>query len=459
VTDASLTANLARLIAASDPLRSPEAVELARRAIIDFLACTIAGSRDSGTQVVLATFLPFAGHGDAVLIGQGRTTDAFMAALVNGHAGHALDYDDVHPSVRGHPTTVVLPALLAIARETSASALELVSAYIVGVETMSRLGLALGSKHYENGFHATATLGTIGAAAACAHLLKLAPETIAVALGLAATQSAGLRLQFGFDAKPLHAGLAARAGLTAVKLAASGFNGSPDFLDGPIGFFAAYGAGAAHPERAVEAWGDPWQIVSPGLILKEFPCCTATHCAAEAILSLRSEHAIDPAKIKAVTATFPPGGDAALVVREPQTGVDGRFSVEYVIATGIIDGKLGIDAFSDHPVRADIAALARRVERQHDETAPRMSNDPATRFTVVDITFVDGSRLSRRVSVLRGAQDLAAKFLDAAGSDPAWAKIPHRVSTMESRADLLDLLDALAASATAANPIIMQSAS
>jgi 2-methylcitrate dehydratase PrpD len=456
MTEASLTTRLAALIAASDPLRVPAAVALARRAIIDFLACNIAGARDPGTQTVFNVFAPVAGLGASVLIGQGRKTDALTAALVNGHAGHALDYDDVHPSVRGHPTTVILPALLAIAEETPASALDLISAYIVGVETMSRLGLAMGSQHYENGFHATATLGTIGAAAASAHLLKLEPQTIAVALGLAATQSAGLRLQFGFDAKPLHAGLAARAGLTAVKLAAAGLNGSRSFLEGQIGFFAAFGAGAADPERAVEAWGEPWQIVSPGLILKEFPCCTATHCAAEAILGLRAEQAIDPATITGITATFPPGGDAALVVREPRTGLDGRFSVEYVIATGIIDGKLGIDAFSERPVRKDIAALAHLVERRHDETAPRMSNDPATRFTLVEISFADGSRLSRRVSVLRGAQNLPAKFLDAAGPDPAWAHIPQQVLSMNTRADLLNLLDALARNVPTPDPSALQ---
>lgn len=443
MTDASLTACLASLIAASDPLQTPVAVELARRGIIDFLACAIAGARDPGTQIVSNVFASVSGQGGSVLIGQGRKTDALTAALINGHAGHALDYDDVHPSVRGHPTTVILPALLAIAEEVPVSALDLISAYIVGVETMSRLGLALGSQHYENGFHATATLGTIGATAACAHLLKLETPAIAVALGLAATQSAGLRLQFGFDAKPLHAGLAARAGLTAAKLAVAGFNGSPSFLEGPISFFAAFGAGASHPNRAIEAWGEPWQIISPGLILKEFPCCTATHCAAEAILALRLEQKIDPARIKAIIATFPPGGDAALVVREPSTGVDGRFSVEYVIATGIIDGKLGIDAFADHPIRDDIAALARLVERRHDETAPRMSNDPATRFTQVEISFTDGTTLSRRVSALRGAQDLKGKFLDAAGPDPVWMAIPQLILDMNTRADLLGILDAL----------------
>lgn len=147
-----------------------------------------------------------------------------------------LDYDDVHGSVRGHPTIAIIPALLSVAAEGKVRADALISAYIVGLETMARLGLAMGTKHYEAGFHATATLGTIGAAAAIAHLPEFDVSTTAIALGLAATQSAGLRLQFGFDAKPLHAGLAARAGLTAARLAEAGFLGAPDFIDNANGF-------------------------------------------------------------------------------------------------------------------------------------------------------------------------------------------------------------------------------
>ena len=435
-----LTAQLAHLIATADPGGSPEAVEAARDAVLDFLACAFPGASDPGTGIVRRAFIPLAGAGQAALIGRPERVDAATAALVNGHAGHALDYDDVHASVRGHPSAVILPALFALVPSTNASALDFLGAYLVGLETMARVGLALGSRHYEIGFHNTATLGTIAAAAATARLLGLDERRIAVALGLAATQSAGLRAQFGTDAKPLHAGLAARAGLTATLLAQAGLGGTPEILDGPINFLAAFGAGVSAPERAVEGWGQPWQILRPGLIFKEFACCTATHCAAEATLGLLADQAIDPAAIQGVVVTFPPGGDAALTVRQPASGLDGRFSVEYVVASALIEGRLGVDTFADRPVRPEVAALLARVERRHDETAPRMSNDPATRFSLVEIDLADGTRLARRVNSIRGAADLRAKFRDAVGADPTLEPLPDLVRRMRSAADLAALI-------------------
>ncbi|PWC89318.1 protein involved in propionate catabolism [Azospirillum sp. TSH100] len=440
-SSASLTAQLADRIAASDPLASADAVAASLTGLLDFLACAIAGSEDPALAILLDTLPP--APGDAVLIGHGRRTDGFTAALANGHAGHALDFDDVHASVRGHPSTVILPALLAAVPDSDADAGAFLAAYIVGVETMARLGLALGSRHYEIGFHATATLGTIGSAAAVARRRRLDACRVAVALGLAATQSAGLRLQFGSDAKPLHAGLAARVGLTAARLAERGFGGAADFLDGPVGFFSCFAAGAERPERVLDGWGEPWQIVRPGLILKEFAFCTAAHCAAEAILGLIADHDIDPRRIEGVTATFPPGGDAALVVRAAEDGIAGRFSVEYVIATALLRRDLGLANFSAVPVPDDVRTLAALVERRHDETAPRMSNDPSTRFTEVTIRFNDGRTLSRRVGRIRGVQDPAAKFADATGGVAHLAEIPALVTQMESRSDLLGLLDSL----------------
>ncbi len=279
----SLTREFAAAIAAAAP--SEEAVAAARLAILDLLACTLGGAGDRSTGILVETL--GAGTGPSVLIGRAERADPFTAALINGHAGHVLDYDDVHASVRGHPTVVILPALLALAGTRPVAARDLIESYIVGLEAMARLGLALGARHYETGFHATATLGTVGAAAAAGHLLRLPAETIAVALGLAATQSAGLRLQFGYDAKPLHAGLAARAGLTAARLAQAGLSGAPDFLDGPIGFLDAFGFRATAPERLLAGWGEPWQILKPGLTLKAFPCCTAAHPVAVGALKFR----------------------------------------------------------------------------------------------------------------------------------------------------------------------------
>lgn len=432
-----LTQSLAEAIVSSNPRGDESAMSAARTAIIDFLACALGGAEDRSTKILLDTLVAEP-SGKAIIIGHAGRADPFTAALINGHVGHVLDFDDVHASVRGHPTTVIIPALLALDEEVSAE--DFVAAYIVGLETMARLGLSIGTKHYENGFHASATLGTIGAAAAIAHLLKFSSTTTAVALGLAATQSAGLRLQFGFDAKPLHAGLAARAGLTAARLAKAGLSGAPDFLGGSIGFYSAFAFGAETPARTIENFGAPWQIVSPGLTLKAFPCCTASHPVAVGALELRQDNGLKPDMIDSVLITFPPGGDAALVAgKAPKTGIDARFSAEYVFAAAITDGHLAIGHFDEEATRDDLLDLSRRISRRHDATARPLSPDPTTRFVVIDVILKDGTPISRRVDGLPGITDPSGKFHDATGGAAAFSAIPALIRTMTTAGDLAQL--------------------
>lgn len=433
-----VTEALSQAIIGSKP--SAEAVAIARTAIVDFLACALGGANDRSTRLVSKVL---GTSGNVVLIGQSGTADPFTAALINGHAAHVLDYDDVHGSVRGHPTIAIIPALLSVAAGSKIRADALISAYIVGLETMARLGLAMGTKHYETGFHATATLGPIGAAAAIAHLLKFDAPTTAIALGLAATQSAGLRLQFGFDAKPLHAGFAARAGLTAARLAEAGFLGAPDFIDNTNGFFKAFAFGADDVSRVTQGWGEPWQIIVPGLTLKAFPCCTAAHPVGVGALALRNEKALQSDQIAAVSITFPPGGDAALVTTRPVTGIDARFSPEYIFAAALRDGKLAIAHFDECPVDADLAQLSAKVTRRHDENAPRLSPDPKTRFVVIDVTLSNGSKLSQRVDGLPSISDPTDKFKDATKNDQRFAGIPDLVQSMTTVDDLQTLISSL----------------
>lgn len=441
MSKAPITTAFATAITKADPRQDRAAMEAARVAIVDFLACAIAGASDRTTEL-LAKALGVELPGNAILIGRGKKSDPLTAAIINGYAGHVLDYDDVHSSVRGHPTTVILPALLAFTAENSIRADALVASYIVGLEAMARIGLSLGSRHYENGFHATATLGPIGVAAAISHLTGASVEKMAIALGLAATQASGLRLQFGFDAKPYHAGMAARSGLLATRLAASGFSGASDFLDNPTGFYSAYSFGASQPELATENWGAPWQIVSPGLTLKAYPCCTASHPVASLGIELHHE-GLTADQVEAITFTYPPGADAALVATKPQSGIEARFSPEYVFAAALLDGALRLDHFDDRPVEARIMALARKASRRHDDSAPRMSSDPTTRFVILDIALNDGTQLQRRFDGLPSLTSPEQKFKDATAGRPAFADIPALVRSMESEADLTRLLSLL----------------
>jgi 2-methylcitrate dehydratase PrpD len=433
-----LTRRYAALITGSEP--SAEAIGAARDGVLDFLASAVGGLDDGAYIKVLNALLPHAGASQASVIGQPERVDAQTAALLNGTLGHALDYDDVHAGVRGHPSTVILPALFTAAEENSATAKALLAAYVVGVEAMAKLGRAMGSRHYEMGFHNTATLGPVGAAAALGHLLRLEPDVLANALGIAATQAAGLRLQFATEVKPLHAGLAARAGVLAMQLARAGLQGNAAFLDGKLGFPAVLGLGGAMPERVVAGWGDPWEILNPGLAFKAYPCCGASHLPADAVLDLIARENIRAADVAGAIVTFPPGGDAALVVTEPRNGLDGRFSVEYVLAVALLDGRLGLAPFADRPLRADIAALLPRIRRVVDHGVPSIGEAPEKRFARVDIHTRDGRHLSQTATQVRGAHDLRGKFYDAAGLSVTLHDVPDLVASMKSGQDLMQLL-------------------
>ncbi|MCA7000308.1 MmgE/PrpD family protein [Dickeya solani] len=403
----SITNPLAHLIVASQP--DTAVIDLARDGVTDFIACALpvwhGAVADSGLAPLKSVY---PGH------------DSQTRSLLLGYAGHALDFDDFHSGFRGHPGTVILPALLALAGEQPAvTETQFLTAYAIGVETAGRLGLAAGPRHYSQGYHNTATLGTIAAAAATCRLTGATPDQTANALGLAASQAAGLRAQFGSAMKPLHAGLAARAGLSATQLALAGFHGNHDtVLDA---FLAAHGDGQHHSDALITDWGNPWRLVSPGLTFKRYPTCGGTHSAAEAAFILqeqwlqRSGQSTDdlPAAVDRITVAFPPGGDAAPFIRQATTGVEGRFSLEYVIAAALLEGELRLDRFTEGPVDPRIAALADKVSRQADLSAPPDEQNPDARFHDVSLWLKDGSRLDARVTWRQTAAvktDVAAKL-------------------------------------------------
>lgn len=436
----TLTQTLAALIVGTWP--SADAREKARVGLLDFLAVTLpvtCGDIDDSGQKILRQVY--------------QANDAQSRALRLGYAGHALDFDDFHPDFRGHPSTVILPALLALSAERqSINAERFLDAYVIGVEAAGHLGLAAGSLHYTLGFHNTATLGTIAAAAACARLVGADEQDTAVILGIAATQAAGLRAQFGSAVKPLHAGLAAQAAVSATLLTQAGFHGQADkVLDG---FFAAYCAGAQQTEKLTVGWGSPWRIVHPGLEFKPWPTCGGTHGAADAARAIRQAwlrrgKSIEALKqeVKRIEVSFPPGGDIAASVRQPTNGIEARFSLEYVIAASLLRETLPLTDFSQGGLDPEIAALAQSVTRHPDITAPPDERDPAARFHQVTIFLHNGETLQQRFT---RQQSLAIPF-DLAGkvrtclshaTDAQRAEIVA-LSRLESRDSLPRLVDLL----------------
>lgn len=395
-----ITAQFAHLILDSQP--DENALSAARRGVKDYFACALPIARgalsDAGLAAIGKTFPP---------------NGSENRALRYGYVSHALDFDDYHPALRGHPSTVVLSALLALNGESD-DVTELLTAYVIGVEAAGRLGLAAGTQHYVLGFHSTATLGAVAACAAVARYLQLDQRQTQIALGLAATQAAGLRSQFGSAAKPLHAGLAARNAVNAALLAQAGFIGQPEgVLDSLL---TSHGGGRQKPECLTAGWGTPWRILQPGLEFKRYPTCGGTHSAAEAALALRARLLAQGdalAEIAQVEVSFPPGADTAPFIRQPATGVEARFSLEYVIADALYHGEVPLTHYGEQPVDAAIAALAAKVVRHVDPAAPPDALDPEMRFHRLTLTLQDGRQISDIVTRKQTAArptDLDAKL-------------------------------------------------
>ncbi|GIX48559.1 MAG: hypothetical protein KatS3mg131_2770 [Candidatus Tectimicrobiota bacterium] len=393
----------------------PAVVTAAKRAFIDTLGVILAGAQEPCTRLVSDYCQRLGARPEATVLGHGWRTAAPLAALVNGTAGHALDYDDVNETMHGHPSIPILPAVLALGEQRRLTGQEAITAFVLGVEVECRLGAVMGHGHYRHGWHATATLGTLGAALAAARLLELSPLQMRHALGIATSMAAGSRQNFGTMTKPLHAGLAARHGLEAALLAASGFTADPDILESPMGFCRLFSPAGEAPEQALASLGQPWALVDPGVSVKKYPCCFATHSALDATLDLVRQHDLSAEAVQAVTVYAPPGTASILIHPRPRTGLEGKFSMPYCIAAALLDRRLTLATFTDAMVqRPAVQALLQGVQ---------LVEDPEVRGfgAQVTLTLKDGRTLTQRLDAPRGdprtplsQEELEAKFLDCA---------------------------------------------
>jgi 2-methylcitrate dehydratase PrpD len=391
-----------------------------RFAYLDSVACILAGSQTETGRIVAGHVGEQGGREDAGVIGRAIRVPAAEAALANGAAAHALDYDDIVRQL-GHPSVVLVPALLAAGERASSSGADLVTAYAIGFEVISRTLRHLNPAHFARGWHATSTVGILGATAAVGALLHVDDAVLRNAIGIAASSSAGLRKMYGSMVKPLHAGMAAHSAVTAVDLALKGFLADANSLDGTYGFLNVYRGDSEPDTEFVELFsaGRPLSLLESGLTFKRFACCGASHAAVDGVLELRAAHPeiADPDLIDSVDATVNRLAADILFHHEARTGDQGRFSMEYSLAVALIDGWLGVGQFSEERV-ADrrVQDLSRRVRMVVDRDAEvNYANWPAT----VDIRLKDGRHLATRVERPKGhpdrplsRDDLSAKFVD-----------------------------------------------
>ena len=337
-----------------------EAARIARMGFTDSIGTMIAGRVEDAPQILRRTLGVGAG-GEATLYFSDLRAPAPEAAWVNGTAGHALDYDDV--GLRGHPSTVLVPAILAEGEALDASGEDMVTAYLAGYEAWAELAWREKGSQHIKGWHPTGILGAIGAAAACASLRKLDATRAAMAIALGASQSAGLMANFGTMTKPFHAGRAAHAGVMAARLAAAGFTAHLDALEHPQGFLSAT---SEHGEvdRTAEpaALGKDWRILTEGLSIKKYPTCYCTHRAIDGALRLFKDRPVKADEVREIRVAISDRFATILRNHRPTTGLEAKFSMEFAMASALVARRVGLPELTDGFVRrSDIQALIERV--------------------------------------------------------------------------------------------------
>lgn len=419
----SITRKAAQFVAAFDSAQAPpEAVHAARTGFVDCVAVMLAGAQEPAVGIVSQLATPVPGSNEAPVAVNGLPYGAADAALINGVAAHVLDFDDV--ALAGHPSTVLVPAILAEAHVLHASGEEAISAYLAGYELWAHLAEIEPGHLHDRGFHPTAVLGTLACAAAVARLNRLSPEQTAHALAIAASLAAGLVANFGSMTKSLHAGRTAQSGIQAVRLARAGYTGSLDVLEHRTGFLRAFSpSGAPDLDAGAFRIGEDSLAARYGVNIKRYPTCYATHRAIDAMLDLVAENDIPPEQIDTIHVHT--GVTQKLMLRNsrPQTGLEAKFSMEFAMASAAIARAVGLDELTDDFVaRADVQQMLARVEISVNEEDGE-ADLPFAPFDLVSVTLRDGTQLRHApVEYARGSwqlpldrDELAEKFTACAG--------------------------------------------
>jgi 2-methylcitrate dehydratase PrpD len=438
-------------------------IELGKKSILDGLGLALAGSRaESGP--ISRKYIEQAGAclGKATVIGTTQKTAPQFAALVNGISIHADDFDDTQLAaakdrVYGllmHPTVPVLPAAFALAEQRTVSGKEWMLAYHLGVEVECKIAEAIAPRHYQDGFHTTGTCGPFGSAAACAKLLQFDLSETLIAFGLAASNSGGLRENFGTMTKPYQAGHAAQSGLVSAELVALGWTAAEQILEADRGFFHAAG-GSFDASAIMNRLGDPWTFASPGVSLKPYPSGSLTHPAMTELARLIAANNIQASQVEKVDIGANHNMTTTLLHHDPRTGLEAKFSMEFCLAILLIERKAGLGQFSDKVVqRPDVQAMIRRINFYVDPEAESAGFDKMT--SLLKITLKDGKVITGRAAFGKGSPSDPMTFDEAASKFRGcaeyvdWPEVKTEriiafVRTMETLADMAALTPLLSA--------------
>ena len=428
-TDGGLTAYVAGFIHETEASDLPEdVVALGKKSILDGLGLALSGSVAKSGELVRRHLSDLGlGAGPATVIGSPLKIAARFAAFANGVGIHADDYDDTQLAVAPdrvyglltHPTAPALPAALAMAEALGADGRAAMLAYHLGVEVECKIAEAIDPRHYQTGFHATATCGAFAAAAASAKLMGLDAEATARALSIAGSQAAGLRENFGTMTKPFHAGRAAESGVVAAQFAGIGWTATDKILEAPRGFFRA--AGGGYDPAAIEGkLGHPWTFADPGISIKPHPSGSLTHPGMTEMLRLIRENNFRAADVKRVRVGTNQNMPNALIHHRPRNELQAKFSMEFCMAILLLEGRAGLAEFTDEVVlRPDVQAMIEKVDFVVDDEAERAGYHKMT--TIIDIETSDGRKISGRADFGKGSpanpmtyEEVADKFRECA---------------------------------------------
>ena len=423
-----------------------DAVAWAKTAILDTVGVTLAGAGEDCVRIVEQVQSP--GPGPCLIFGRTARTNPLDAALINGTASHALDFDDFAITIGGHPSVPLVPALIALGETQATSGRDMIAAYIAGYETQSRIAKGVNFYHYEKGWHPTATLGIFGTVAASAHLLDLGEEETETALALAVSLASGVKANFGTMTKPLHVGHSVRGGVQAVLLAKQGFTANREAFEDKQGFFNVFnGPGNFNTDRIFDGWADPLDIIDPGLGLKQFPCCGSTHPAISCMLDLVQGHGLSAEDVARIEVRTNPRRLPHTNNPNPQSPLEAKFSMHYAVARALVDGRVTLNhfegaAFNDPAVRKVMGGI---TVGEHPDMGAETDNQFGAEVTV---TRRDGESVSARIDHQLGrgpanpmtGDELWAKFEDCAGRVLPQDRIVAAFDLLEN----LDALDAVA---------------
>ena len=424
------------------------AVDTAKTAFTDSLGVALAGSQDGAGTLAAGIARDEGAREEASVIGHGFRTSSQQAAFANGVAAHALDYDHSF-NTGGQPMAPVIPAALALAEALGTSGRRLLEAYIVGFEVTAKISQSLYTTP-QYAWHAPSTMGVLGATAACAKLLEMPVDQTCHALGVAVSMAGGVEANFGTMTKPLHVGHAARNGVLAARLAASGFTANPEAIEADVGFYDAYYRFIPGGDSPLDSLGRSWELVDSGLRIKAYPCGGLAHTAIDAALSLRAAHftsGIRADVIESIDVEVTQRILDRIVFGIPRTELEGKFSMPYLIGRALVSGRVGLDAFTDEAIQdRTVVAVAEKVQMR---LGADLKSSKAGRPARVTVLLRDGRTLSQQVDAAKGGDvvpmttdEIRAKFHECAGQaiTPASADLLlDAIGRLETAAELQPL--------------------